>query len=170
MQTDLQCSFVNKYHERRHYHFEIGKGDDHAKAKRLHRSMVTAIVTSSMLLLSACSIVEQANQSLSYVSGATDYINQVSSAGTELQQLAADAVNNPNITDQIQEKIDLIQAEAAEFSEMSAPAIGENIHENLVSYNNQLTEVINHSKLPLRSKALPPRIGKNRHSRINQQH
>ncbi|WP_429351137.1 DUF6376 family protein [Paenibacillus sp. 4624] len=105
--------------------------------------MITAIVASSMLMLSACSIVEQANQSLSYVSGATDYINQVSSAGTELQQLAADAINNRDVTGQIQEKIDLIQAEAAEFSEMSAPAIGENIHENLVSYNNQLTEVMN---------------------------
>ncbi len=113
------------------------------RRNRTHRMMITAIVTSSMLMLSACSIVEQANQSLSYVSGATDYINQVSSAGTELQQLAADAINNPDVTGQIQEKIDLIQAEAAEFSEMSAPAIGENIHENLVSYNNQLTEVMN---------------------------
>lgn len=113
------------------------------RRKRRHRTMVTAIVASSMLMLSACSIVEQANQSLSYVSGATDYINQVSSAGTELQQLATDAINNPDVTGQIQEKIDLIQAEAAEFSEMSAPAIGENIHENLVSYNNQLTEVMN---------------------------
>lgn len=87
---------------------------------------MTAIVASSMLMLSACSLVEQANQSLSYVSGTTDYINQVSSAGTELQQLATDAINNPDVTGQIQEKIDLIQAEAAEFSEMSAPAIGEN--------------------------------------------
>ncbi|MGF6355768.1 hypothetical protein ABIE27_003683 [Paenibacillus sp. 4624] len=113
------------------------------RRNRTHRTMITAIVASSMLMLSACSIVEQANQSLSYVSGATDYINQVSSAGTELQQLAADAINNRDVTGQIQEKIDLIQAEAAEFSEMSAPAIGENIHENLVSYNNQLTEVMN---------------------------
>nr|WP_154984143.1 DUF6376 family protein [Paenibacillus xylanexedens] len=113
------------------------------RRKRRHRTMIAAIAASSMLMLSACSIVEQANQSLSYVSGATDYINQVSSAGTELQQLATNAINNPDVTGQIQEKIDLIQAEAAEFSEMSAPAIGENIHENLVSYNNQLTEVMN---------------------------
>ncbi|MGO4528251.1 DUF6376 family protein [Paenibacillus sp. 2TAF8] len=113
------------------------------RRNRTHRTMMTAIVASSMLMLSACSLVEQANQSLSYVSGATDYINQVSSAGTELQQLATDAINNPDVTGQLQEKIDLIQAEAAEFSEMSAPAIGENIHENLVSYNIQLTEVMN---------------------------
>ncbi|WP_272035797.1 DUF6376 family protein [Paenibacillus sp. JJ-100] len=105
--------------------------------------MLTSIIGSSMLILSACSIVEQANQSLNYVSGATDYIEQISRAGTELQQLAADAVNNPDVTGQVQEKIDLIQAEAAEFAEMNAPAIGESIHENLVSYNNQLTEVIN---------------------------
>lgn len=113
------------------------------RRKRTHRTMTTAIVASSMLMLSACSIVEQANQSLDYVSGATDYIEQVSSAGNELQQLAADAVNNPDLTGQIQEKIDQIQAEAAAFSEMSAPAIGENIHENLVGYNNQLTEAVN---------------------------
>jgi hypothetical protein len=105
--------------------------------------MLPVMMASSLLLLSACSIVEQANQSLNYVSGATDYIEQVSSAGNELQQLAADAVNNPDLTGQIQEKIDQIQAEAAAFSEMSAPAIGENIHENLVGYNNQLTEVVN---------------------------
>ncbi|MGQ8875356.1 DUF6376 family protein [Paenibacillus sp. TSA_86.1] len=113
------------------------------RQKRTRKIMMTAIIVSSMLLMSACSIVEQANQSLNYVSGATDYIEQVSSAGTELQQLASDAVNNPGVTGQIQEKIDLIQAEAAEFSQLSAPAIGENIHENLVSYNNQLTEVVN---------------------------
>lgn len=114
-----------------------------SRRKRTYKMMLTAIIGSSMLILSACSIVEQANQSLNYVSGATDYIEQISSAGTELQQLAADAVNNPDATGQIQEKIDLIQAEAAAFAEMNAPAIGESIHENLVSYNNQLTEVIN---------------------------
>ncbi|CAI6041760.1 hypothetical protein PAECIP112173_01040 [Paenibacillus sp. JJ-100] len=113
------------------------------RRKRTYKMMLTSIIGSSMLILSACSIVEQANQSLNYVSGATDYIEQISRAGTELQQLAADAVNNPDVTGQVQEKIDLIQAEAAEFAEMNAPAIGESIHENLVSYNNQLTEVIN---------------------------
>ncbi|WP_342555855.1 DUF6376 family protein [Paenibacillus sp. FSL R7-0652] len=113
------------------------------RRKRTHKIMLPVMMASSLLLLSACSIVEQANQSLNYVSGATDYIEQVSSAGNELQQLAADAVNNPDLTGQIQEKIDQIQAEAAAFSEMSAPAIGENIHENLVGYNNQLTEVVN---------------------------
>lgn len=113
------------------------------RRKRTHKIMLPVMMASSLLLLSACSIVEQANQSLNYVSGATDYIEQVSSAGNELQQLAADAVNNPDLTGQIQEKIDQIQAEARTFSEMSAPAIGENIHENLVGYNNQLTEVVN---------------------------
>ncbi|MBU5351404.1 hypothetical protein KQI74_03875 [Paenibacillus barcinonensis] len=107
-----------------------------------HKLVMTAVVASSVLMMSACSIVEQANQSLNYVSGATDYIEQVSTAGTDMQQLAADAINNPDVTEQIQAKIDLIQMEAAEFAQLNAPAIGQNIHENLVSYNNQLTEVV----------------------------
>ncbi|WP_458126697.1 DUF6376 family protein [Paenibacillus sp. Z3-2] len=112
------------------------------KRKRKHTLMMTGLIASSILLISACSVVEQANQSLNYVSGATDYIEQVSNAGADLQELASSAVNNPEITNQIQEKIDLIQAEASEFSQLTAPAIGENIHENLVSYNTQLTEVV----------------------------
>lgn len=105
--------------------------------------MLTGLLASSLFVISACSVVEQANESLNYVSGATEYIEQVSSAGAELQQLASQAVNNAEVTTQIQEKIDHIQAEASEFSQLNAPAIGESIHENLVGYNNQLTEVIN---------------------------
>jgi len=103
---------------------------------------MAGFIAVSVSVISACSVVEQANESLNYVSGATDYIEQVSSAGAELQQLASEAVNNPQITEQIQTKIDQIQAEASEFSQLTAPAIGESIHENLVSYNNQLTEVV----------------------------
>lgn len=110
--------------------------------KRRQTLIMTGFITTSIFVISACSVVEQANESLNYVSGATDYIEQISSAGAELQQLASDAVNNPQITEQIQTKIDQIQAEASEFSQLSAPAIGESIHENLVSYNNQLTEVV----------------------------
>lgn len=112
------------------------------KWKRKQAWIMTGLIALSILVISACSVVEQANQSLNYVSGATDYIEQVSSAGTELQQLASGAVNNPEVTTQVQEKIDQIQAEASEFSQLTAPAIGESIHENLVSYNNQLTEVV----------------------------
>lgn len=112
------------------------------KRKRKHTLMMAGLIASSILVISACSVVEQANQSLNYVSGATDYIEQVSNAGAELQELASGAVNNPEVTTQVQEKIDQIQAEASEFSQLTAPAIGESIHENLVSYNNQLTEVV----------------------------
>ncbi|MEC0124919.1 DUF6376 family protein [Paenibacillus pabuli] len=110
--------------------------------KRKQTLMMAGLIASSILVISACSVVEQANQSLNYVSGATEYIEQVSNAGADLQELASGAVSNSEITTQVQEKIDLIQAEASEFSQLSAPAIGESIHENLVSYNNQLTEVV----------------------------
>lgn len=110
--------------------------------KRRQTLIMTGFIAASILVISACSVVEQANESLNYVSGATDYIEQISSAGAELQQLATDAANNPQITEQIQTKIDQIQAEASEFSQLTAPAIGESIHENLVSYNNQLTEIV----------------------------
>ncbi|WP_153978272.1 DUF6376 family protein [Paenibacillus xylanilyticus] len=110
--------------------------------KRRQTLIMTGFIATSIFVISACSVVEQANESLNYVSGATDYIEQISSAGAELQQLATDAANNPQITEQIQTKIDQIQAEASEFSQLTAPAIGESIHENLVSYNNQLTEVV----------------------------
>lgn len=112
------------------------------KGKRKHTLMMTGLIASSIFVISACSVVEQANQSLNYVSGATDYIEQVSNVGTELQELASSAVNNPEVTTQVQEKIDQIQAEASEFSQLKAPAIGESIHENLVNYNTQLTEVV----------------------------
>lgn len=110
--------------------------------KRRQTLFMAGFIAASVSIISACSVVEQANESLNYVSGATNYIEQVSSAGAELQQLASEAVNNPQITEQIQTKIDQIQAEASEFSQLTAPAIGESIHENLVSYNNQLTEVV----------------------------
>ncbi|MGC5771896.1 DUF6376 family protein [Paenibacillus pabuli] len=110
--------------------------------KRKQTLMMAGLIVSSILVISACSVVEQANQSLNYVSEATEYIEQVSNAGADLQELASGAVSNPEITTQVQEKIDQIQAEASEFSQLSAPAIGESIHENLVSYNNQLTEVV----------------------------
>ncbi|QOS78769.1 hypothetical protein JNUCC31_29445 [Paenibacillus sp. JNUCC31] len=110
--------------------------------KRKQTLMMAGLIASSILMISACSVVEQANQSLNYVSGATEYIEQVSNAGADLQELASGAVSNPEITTQAQEKIDQIQAEASEFSQLTVPAIGESIHENLVSYNNQLTEVV----------------------------
>jgi len=113
------------------------------KTKRRHTLMLASLALSGALILSACSLVDQANESLNYVSGASEYINGITSAGAELQELASGAMNNPETTAQIQEKIDQIQAQASEFSQLSAPAIGESIHENLVSYNDQLTAVVN---------------------------
>lgn len=113
------------------------------KTKRRHTVMLASLALSGALILSACSLVDQANESLNYVSGASEYINGITSAGAELQELASGAMNNPEMTAQIQEKIDQIQAQASEFSQLSAPAIGESIHENLVSYNDQLTAVVN---------------------------
>lgn len=113
------------------------------KTKRRHTVMLASLALSGALILSACSLVDQANESLNYVSGASEYINGITSAGAELQELASGAMNNPETTAQIQEKIDQIQAHASEFSQLSVPAIGESIHENLVSYNNQLTAVVN---------------------------
>lgn len=110
------------------------------KRLRNRRPLLTRLPTLllSVFFLSACAAIESVNQSLNYVNDATGYIEQVSTAGTELQQMARDAVNNPDITAQFQDKLDQLQTKANEFKQLDPPAIGEAVHEKLLSYNEQL--------------------------------
>ncbi|WP_334074486.1 MULTISPECIES: DUF6376 family protein [Paenibacillus] len=96
----------------------------------------------SVFFLSACAAIESVDESLNYVNDATGYIQQVSEAGTELQQMAQDAVNNADITAQFKDKLEQLQTKANEFKQIHPPAIAETIHEKLLSYNDQLITAV----------------------------
>lgn len=109
--------------------------------------MTSVLVTT--LLLSACGAVESVNNSITYVNDASEYVQQISTAGTELQGLAEQAVTDPQIATQMKETLQQIQTEASEFTQLTPPALGEAIHTQLVQYNEQLMGMVESFKTEL---------------------
>lgn len=95
------------------------------------------------MLLSACSIADEVNNSLEYVNEAKDYIHSLSEFGEQAPQLIQDAAVDQDARAELETQLNTIVEKAEEFNKLEAPAIAEDIHQDLVSKNEVLLDEIN---------------------------
>jgi hypothetical protein len=95
------------------------------------------------MLLSACSLVDEVNNSLDYVNEAKSYINTLSEFGEQAPQLVQDAAVDQEARTELETQLNTIVEQAEEFNNLEAPAVAEDIHQDLVSKNEALLEEVN---------------------------
>lgn len=95
------------------------------------------------MMLSACSFLEEVNTSLDYANTATEHINNLTAFAEEAPQLVENALNNPEILQELETKVLTLKQDIEEFIALQdIPTIAEEIHQELVIQNEQLLQEI----------------------------
>lgn len=108
--------------------------------RKLTILLVTVLMT---LMLSACSIIEGANQSLQYVNQATVHINNLASFSEQAPQMIKDAATNPETKQKLENQLNALKKEIEQFNLSNAPSIAKDIHQQIVEKNKILLQEIN---------------------------
>jgi PBP1b-binding outer membrane lipoprotein LpoB len=95
------------------------------------------------LILSGCSLLGEVNDSLEYVDQATEQINTITNLGEEAPQMLRDAASDPEVKKELENQLNSLREDIAEFNEIEPPAIAEDLHQQLVNKNEELEDAIN---------------------------
>jgi|SRR5690606_6439961 len=112
-------------------------GGDQVKKRFLVFSLI------GMLFLGACSVLDDVNNTLTYVNEATDYVNEVSAFVNEAPDLASQAVTDEQARVELETMLTEMQEDIEIFNDLEAPGIAEDLHQQIVDYNTQAEEGIN---------------------------
>lgn len=107
--------------------------------------MIKRLLLISLVLgiLSGCSLVDDVNNSLDYTKEATTFINDVSQFAESIPELAQQAATQTDAKETLTKELESMKARISEFNGIEAPAIANNVHEQLVALNETLLTDIN---------------------------
>lgn len=94
------------------------------------------LVTVVFLLLSGCSFLNDAKNTITYVDQATDYINTATNFANEAPPLAQQAVNDPQAAEELEKLLLDMKQEIEEFNALQVPEIAADLHQQIVDKNN----------------------------------
>ena len=106
------------------------------------KKLLATLVLPMAIFLTGCSTVEEVSNSLKYVTEATEYVNDVNQFANELPALAEAAVTDVNSRIQLEELLTEMQSDIEEFNVLEAPAMLEDIHNQVVEHNMNLANGI----------------------------
>ena len=102
------------------------------------------LVAGTVLFLSACSFLDEVNESINYVETATVHIEKLSTFAEDAPALVQEAVTNPEVHQELETQLTTLQQDVETFINLEEiPAIADTIHQELVSKNEVLLEEIN---------------------------
>lgn len=108
----------------------------------MRKSIILLFIISSMML-SACSLIEKANNSLDYVNQATAFINKLTQFAEKAPQLMTDAATNPQAKQELQDSLTGLVKDIEQFNQLPAPAFAKELHQQLIEQNQSLLQQIN---------------------------
>ncbi|WP_063860357.1 DUF6376 family protein [Paenibacillus sp. Soil724D2] len=104
--------------------------------------MLLSLILATMML-SACSLLEGASNSIDYINQATQHINKLSNFAEQAPQMMKDAALNPETKQELENQLNELKTEIEQFNLKSVPTIAKDIHQQLVDKNEVLLKEIN---------------------------
>jgi actin-like ATPase involved in cell morphogenesis len=95
-----------------------------------------------VVLLSGRAAVEEVSNSINYAKQAADYITLVSDFANEAPTLVEQAVTDENARKELENKLQALQQSIESFNKLTPPEIAQDIHQQIVSHNEQLNAAI----------------------------
>jgi len=105
----------------------------------------TLILAALILLLPGCSLmdgVQQVDQTLDYVNGATAYVTEAAAWAESIPVQAEQAVLVPEARDELIRKLEDVLTEIQTFNSLDAPAALQQVHDQIALYNENLQQEI----------------------------
>src|SRR5690606_31911401 len=104
------------------------------------KKIIFILMLSTIVFISGCGILEETQNTLNYATEATEYVNEMSTYGEEVQSL----LNETNV-DIAEDETTLTELEVTVevFNKIKVPAIAEGIHNDILANNEKLLDMIN---------------------------
>lgn len=106
------------------------------------RKLLIVVAIFASIFLNGCSLLNEVNNSLDYVSRTTEHVNTWNDFGQEAQQLIQDAATNIEAKAELETKLNAMLKEINEFTNIDPPALAESIHQQITEKNEALKVVI----------------------------
>jgi soluble cytochrome b562 len=100
------------------------------------------IILISFFMLAGCGILEEANNSLTYVEEMTDYLNEAEQFANDFPGLVENAAADPSTVPALETRLNDMKTEIQEINDLTPPQLAENIHKKVEGYNEQALEGI----------------------------
>jgi PBP1b-binding outer membrane lipoprotein LpoB len=116
---------------------------NHERKEQMKKLLLTGLLAISMLL-SGCSFLGEVNNSIDYVSQATEHINTLNNFAEEAPQMLKEAAADPALKQELEDRLITLKQGVEEFIALNdIPTIAEDIHQELVNQNEALLAEIN---------------------------
>jgi hypothetical protein len=93
------------------------------------------ISASLLLLLSGCSLLDDAKNTITYINQATDYINTATEFANNAPAIAQQAVTDQQAAEQLETMLLDMKQEIETFNALQAPNVAQDLHQQLVEKN-----------------------------------
>ncbi|APP15728.1 hypothetical protein FBF75_06575 [Bacillus sp. S2(2019)] len=107
------------------------------------KQYVMAFLFTGTFLLSGCSgLLDQVNDTTTYVTEANEYVTDIQQFTEDFPQLAEEAVQDVAKRADLTQQLESLKADIQEFNELTAPSIAEDLHAQIIEKNKVLSEEI----------------------------
>lgn len=94
---------------------------------------------SFLLLLSGCSLINDAKNLITYIDKSTDYLAVATDFANEAPALAQKAVENQQAAQEFETMLQEMQQEIDSFNGLQAPELAADLHQQIVEKNNAIS-------------------------------
>ncbi|MEH7504359.1 DUF6376 family protein [Neobacillus drentensis] len=103
---------------------------------------LTVFSAGLLLLLSGCSYLNTASDTLDYVKEATNYLAKVDNFAAETPPLIKQVLDNQTATDELTAKLQQMKKDIQSFNTLDVPETVNGFHQEIIEQNNLLTQQI----------------------------
>ncbi|UXH45039.1 DUF6376 family protein [Rossellomorea vietnamensis] len=100
------------------------------------------LISFSFFTLTGCGILEEANNSLTYVDEMTDYLNEAEQFANDLPGLMESAASDSSAIPELETRLVDMKNEIKEINDVNPPKLADDIHQKVEEYNQQALEGI----------------------------
>jgi hypothetical protein len=118
-------------------------GDRHHKKGGFILKKLLIVLSASMLfLLGGCSFLNDAQDTITYINEATDYLSAATDFASDAPALAQQAISDIQAAEDLQIMLQQMQETAQAFSEIQAPDIAAELHQQIIEQNSVIVAEI----------------------------
>lgn len=114
-----------------------------------------------LLLLSGCSLLDDAKNTLTYVNEATEYLDKATAFANDAPALAQEAVGNQQAAQELTIMLQDMKQQINDFNALQAPDMAAELHQQIVDQNNKLADGIDLYLNSLKNGLLDPSVLEN---------
>lgn len=96
----------------------------------------------SVFLLTGCGLLEEANNSVTYVEEMTDYLSEAEQFANDFPALVEEASADQTAIPRLQERLNEMKTEIEEINDLTPPSLAEDIHTKVEGYNSKALQGI----------------------------